>query len=84
MSFVKKINISTVFLLLISLAILLISKDAAILDTIRWLLCIFVMSFLVRPIFRFDNVSFPDAGFGVSFGLELALSFLLCFIILLP
>ena len=35
----------------------------------------------IMPIFRFDNVSFPDAGFGVSFGLELALSFLLCFII---
>ncbi len=81
MSRVGKLNVSTIFLLLISFTILLISHDAAILDTIRWLLCVLVLTFLIRVVFRFKNVDFGDAGFSVSIGLGLGFFFTFCFLL---
>lgn len=56
-------------------------KDPGGIVALRWLFVIFLVSFIMRKFLIIDALPLWDYGFGLSYGLGIALSFFLAFII---
>ena len=63
-------------LLLCVVAFFLATKDPGGRVALRWLISILGIAVIIRPLLPFEAMKFWDSGFGVSFGLGLALMFM--------
>ena len=67
----------SIILFLLSIFILFISKDNGIIDTIKWLTIVFLLSIVGKNIHPFKQLSFIDGGFSIFFSIGIGCSFLL-------
>jgi len=69
-------TVASLVLLLCVVAFFLVTKDPGGRPALRWLMAILGISVVIRPLLPFDSMKFWDDGFGVAFGLGLALMFM--------
>ena len=59
----------------------LLIKDTGKAAAVRYLAAVFAVSFFMRPYFPAGRIKYPDGGFGLCFGLGLAICFYFCWTI---
>lgn len=72
---ISPLTIISIVVLVTVMAFFLVTEDSGGREAIKWLLALFVLSALFRPCLSIKWLRFWDDGFGLSFGLGLALSF---------
>ena len=69
---------SSLIVIAFVLIIILLIKDTGKAAAVRYLAAVFAVSFFMRPFFVQKHMKYPDEGFGLCFGLGLALCFFVC------
>ncbi len=69
---------SSLIVLAFVIICLLLIGDTGKAAAVRYLAAVFAVSFFMRPYFTRNRMKYPDEGFGLCFGLGLALCFFAC------
>jgi len=78
---IKPSFVASIGVIVISIIAILIMGDTNNIDTLKWLIMVFILSIAMRPYLYICNLELWDNGFGLSFGLGAALAFLASWII---
>ncbi len=70
------VNIISTILFILSIVFILSLRDPGVSHVLRWIICIFCVSFFLRPLLDMKRLRFCDGGFALSFGLGTGISFL--------
>lgn len=72
---ISRRNIVTIVLAVISLIAYLWTEDEGLVETGKWLLMLFVLAALMRPVIGVKALKFQDGGFIFSLGIGMAITF---------